>query len=211
GAPGFTNSDVDALSNGFYTPFIMDVSCSNGIFDSGTDCFAERWLKGDDGAVGMFSSSTDTSWDEPAELAWGVCYSVCGNSSGTIPGGNYLLGQMTLDGIIRMYDIHGTGSASQEVMNQYVLFGDCSVIFRSDTTVTPVVSHLLSAPITPMNFEVTVTNGGSGISGAMVCAFKAGEIHEVATTNAAGLAQLSIDPQTLGDMIITVYGQNLLP
>jgi len=208
--PSFSNSNVDALTNGFMTPFVMDVSCDNGSFAGGSDCFAERWLKGDDGAVSMFSSSTSTSWDEPAEMAWGVCYSVCGNTPGTITGGNFVFGQMTLDGITHMYDIHGVNSATEEVMNQYVLFGDCSALFRSDSHITPSVSHSPSAPMAPSNFQVTVTNG-SALEGAMVCAYKPGEVHEVALTDAAGIAQLNINPQTVGDMIITVYGQNLIP
>lgn len=210
-APNFSNSNVDALTNGYMTPFIMDVSCSNGGFDSGSDCFAERWVKYDDGAVGMFSSSTSCSWHEPAEMAWGVCFSVAGSPDGSMPGGNHLVGQMTLDGIVHMYDVHGTGSNTEEVMNQYVLFGDCSMLFRSDLTITPDVSHLPSAPMAPLTFDVTVTSGGSAIEGAYVCAYKAGEVHEVGMTDVSGMASLDIYPQTVGDMIITVYGKNLAP
>ena len=41
-APYFANSNVDALTNGSFTPFIMDVSCDNGSFAGSSDCFAER-------------------------------------------------------------------------------------------------------------------------------------------------------------------------
>lgn len=206
-APSFTNSNVDSLTNDFMTPFIMDVSCSNGGFNTGSDCFAERWMKGDDGAVGMFSSSTSCSWDEPANMAWGVCYSVTGNSSGTIPGGNHIMGQMTLDGYNFMYSVFGTGSATEEVMNQYVLFGDCSALFRSDTPIDPDVTHLATAPMVPATFEVQV----AGIAGATVCAYKPGEVHETAITDGSGIAMLDIHPTTVGDMLITVFGPNLIP
>ncbi|HPQ41440.1 MAG TPA: cohesin domain-containing protein, partial [bacterium] len=187
-------------------------SCSNGAFDSGSDCFAERWLKGDGhGAMGMFSASTSTAWDEPAVMAWGVTYSVTGNSGGSIAGGEYLLGQMTYNGILYMYDQMGTGSNTVEVMNQYVLFGDCSAMFRSDALITPDVGHLPSSPMAPMPFEVTVTNGGAPMTGAWVCAYKPGEVHEIGQTDASGSAILNVSPVTIGDMIITVYGQNILP
>ena len=211
-APSFSNSNVDALTNGDFTPFIMDVSCSNGSFAGSSDCFAERWMKNaGKGAVGMFSASTSCSWDEPAVMAWGVTYSVCGDTPGTIPGGEYLFGQMTCNGYLHMFDVFGTGSNTEEVMNQYVLFGDCSGMFRSDASITPDVDHLPTAPMAPVPFTVTVTDGGSPLEGAFVCAYKPGDVHEVAETDASGVAVLEIAPITVGDMIITVYGQNLTP
>jgi hypothetical protein len=211
-APSFSNSNVDALTNGSFTPFIMDVSCSNGYFNGSSDCFAERWLKNSGkGAVGMFSASTSCSWHEPAQMAWGVTYSVTGNNSGTIPGGNCILGQMTLDGILFMYDYFGIISATEEVMNQYVLFGDCSLMFRSDAYITPSVSHLPNVPMIQTDFQVTVTDGRSAVEGAVVCAYKDNEVHEVGITGNDGVAVLSIAPSSVGDMLITVSGQNLYP
>jgi hypothetical protein len=211
-APSFSNSDVDALTNGYFTPFIMDVSCSNGGFTGSSDCFAERWLKNTaKGAVGMFSSSTSCSWHEPAVLAWGVTYSVTGNTGGTIPGGQYHFGQMTYNGYIHMFDVFGTGSNTEEVLHQYVLFGDCSAMFRSDAFTTLEVDHLPTAPMAPVPFTVTVNSAGSPVDGAFVCAFKPGEVHVVAETDDLGIAVLNIAPESIGDMIITVYGQNLYP
>ncbi len=208
----FSNSNVNALTNGDFTPFVMDVSCMNGYFNGPNDCFAERWLKNaNKGAIGMYSSSTNCAWHEPARLAWGVTFSVTGNSSGTIPGGNYILGQMTLDGILYMYSVFGVTQTTREVMNQYVLFGDCSIMFRSASYITPDVSHPPTAGMAPGNFSVTVTDGGTPLSGAVVSAYKPGEVHSVAVTGSNGVAVLNIHPQTIGDMIITVSGQNLYP
>lgn len=214
--PVFTNTNVNALSNGYFTPFVMDVSCLNGGFDSSSDCFAERWMKGGTvgnahGAVAMYSSSTSTAWDPPAIMAWGVCYSVAGNSGGSVPGGHFRMGEMTYDGMLYMVSQIGSGSDSQEVMQQYVLFGDCSTFFRSDALISPTVTHLPSAPLAPYPFQVTVSNGGSPIESAVVCAYKPGDVHVTAQTNAQGIAILDIAPTTIGDMIITVSGQNLNP
>ncbi len=211
-SPSFSNSNVDALTNGYFTPFIMDVSCSNGYFNGSSDCFAERWMKNSGkGAVGMFSSSTSCSWHEPAQMAWGVTYSVTGNSSGTIPGGNCILGQMTLDGVLFMYDYFGIISATEEVMNQYVLFGDCSLMFRSDAYYTPTVTHLPNVPMISTDLEVRVTDGRGGVEGAYVCAWKEDEVHAVAITGATGIAILNVAPTSVGEMLITVSGQNIYP
>ena len=214
--PYFEISDVDALTNGYKTPFIMDVSCDNGGFQNSSDCFAESWMKGGTvgdahGAVGMYSSSTSTSWDPPAIMAGGVCFSVCGNESGTIPGGDYKMGEMSYNGMLYLVSEIGTGDEADEVMQQYVLFGDCSTFMRSDELIEPVVTHAPSAPVAPYPYEVNVADAKGPIADATVCLYKPGDVHAVAMTNASGVAVLNISPTMVGDMILTVIGQNLTP
>ncbi len=214
--PYFGNSDVDALTNGYLTPFVMDVSCENGGFASASDCFAERWMKGGTvgnahGAVGMYSSSTSTDWDPSAILGWGVCFSVTGDTAGTMPGGNIIMGKMAYDGMMYAVQELGAGSSADELMQQYVLFGDCSNFMRSDALITPVVTHLPSAPMAPTSFQVTVTDAKTPVEGALVCAFKPGDVHVTALTDNFGVATLNIYPTEIGDMFITVTGANLLP
>ncbi len=214
--PSFTNSDVNALTNGYLTPFIMDVSCLNGGFGGSSDCFAERWMKGGTvgnphGTVGMYSSYTSTAWDPPAIMAWGVCYAVTGDSQGTISGGHIKMGQMTYDGMMYLESELGPGADTEEVLHQYILFGDCSAFMRSNALIHPVVTHLPTAPLAPYPFEVMVADARGPIENAVVCAYKPGEIHEVVMTDQTGSAILNIEPLTIGDMILTVSGQNLMP
>ncbi len=214
-APSFTNANVDALTNGYATPWIMDVSCSNGYFNGSSDCFAERWLKGGSvgnphGAVGMYSSSTSCSWDEPATLAWGVTYAIAGDGS-SVPGGFYRMGQLTYEGMLFLMDEMGTGSNVQEVLQQYVLFGDCAGFIRSDALIDPVVTHLPNVPVAPFDLQVTVGDSKAPVEGAEVCAYKPGEVHVVGITDASGMATLSIEPITVGNLILTVTGENLVP
>ncbi|MBN1355722.1 hypothetical protein JXA40_05550 [bacterium] len=215
-SPYFNNSHVDALVNGHRTPFVMDVSCDNGGFAGSSDCFAEHWMKGGygtdpHGAVAMYSSSTSTSWDPSAILGWGVCFAVCGDAAGTMPGGRFRLGEMTFDGMMYLVQEIGSGSDAQEVMQQYVLFGDCSSFMRSDAAITPTVTHMLTAPMAPMPFPVQVSSGGNPVADAVVCAYKTGDFQVVETTDASGGAILDLSPTSIGDMIITVSGQNLMP
>ncbi|MGB3975061.1 MAG: C25 family cysteine peptidase [bacterium] len=211
-SPSFTNTNVNALANGSFTPFIMDVSCSNGYFNGSSDCFAERWMKNSGkGAVSMYSASTSTAWDQPARMAWGVTYAVTGNSSGAIPGGNYILGQMTLDGILYMYNYFGINSGTEEVMNQYVLFGDCSLMFRSDAAIAPNAVHPISVSTGPVTIPITVTFNSSPIKNAVVCLYKNGDLHVVDRTNASGMVSFDIAPVSTGEITVTVSGQNLEP
>ncbi|MGB3976448.1 MAG: C25 family cysteine peptidase [bacterium] len=210
--PRFHSDDVDALTNGYYTPFVVDGSCSNGYFIGPVDCFAEHWMKNSGkGAIGMFSSSTSCSWHEPAQMFLGLTYSLTGNTTGTIPGGNYILGQMILGGILHMYDFYGVVYGTEDVMNQYVLFGDCSLMFRSDAYMSPVVSHPSTISMGKTEFMVSVGDGNSSIEDAVVCVWKDNDIHQTRITGQDGIAVFELFPQTPGDVLITVSGQNIFP
>jgi hypothetical protein len=61
-------------------------------------------------------------------------------------------------------------------------------------------------------FDVLVTDTlGSPIEGARVCAYKAGEVQTVALTSEDGFAYLLVDPQTPGDLKVTVTKHNYKP
>jgi len=62
---GFSNSDVNSLTNGDKLPFIFSVSCVVGSFQS-SPCFAETWLqKSGGGAIAMIGSTINQSWNPP--------------------------------------------------------------------------------------------------------------------------------------------------
>lgn len=71
GSTGFSTTDIDKLTNSNKLPFIVSVACVNGNFKySGSDSFAERWIKAGTvaepkGAVAIFASSTNQSWVPP--------------------------------------------------------------------------------------------------------------------------------------------------
>ena len=66
---GFSNTNVDALTNDNMLPFICSVACVNGQFD-GYTCFGEAWLRATHngeptGAISAYMSSVNQSWDPP--------------------------------------------------------------------------------------------------------------------------------------------------
>ncbi|MBN2056863.1 choice-of-anchor J domain-containing protein [bacterium] len=207
--PYFTNAHVDALENGDRLPVIMDVSCLNGGFAGSSDCFAEHWMKNgaaDDpkGAVGMYSSSTSTSWDESAELGEGVTYAY-------VDDGLYAWGAAAQGGMLYLEAQMGTGSNVLEVFQQYVLFGDPSMLVFTDVPDVLTVSHMPMVPIGSVPVEFSVLSGGAPVAGALVCASKEGEFTTVGRTDAAGLVTLTMAPQTIGDIDVTVTSVNAAP
>ncbi len=216
-SPYFSINDVDALTNEYLTPFVMDVSCLNGGFGGSSDCFAERWMRGGSsgqlhGAVGIYSSYTSTSWDPSAILGQGVCFSVTGDAEGTMLGGARTMGEMTLGGMLFLEQELGLNDDTEEVFHQYFLFGDCSVLFRSDELIGLQVSHLPTIPLAAeFSFEVRVWSEWGPVEGATVNAYQTGEFHTVGYTDENGMAVLPITPNSIGEMIVTVTGTNLDP
>ncbi|MCD4697389.1 MAG: hypothetical protein K8S16_14230, partial [Bacteroidales bacterium] len=66
GSSGFSNSHIANLTNGTKLPIIFSVACVNGEFHTGGDCFAEAWLKKENGgAVVAIMATINQPWDPP--------------------------------------------------------------------------------------------------------------------------------------------------
>lgn len=73
GTSGFSNIDVNSLTNDDMLPFIFSVACLNGNF-TGNTCFAESWLRATNssannptGAIGFYGSSINQDWSPPMQ------------------------------------------------------------------------------------------------------------------------------------------------
>lgn len=122
GTTGFSNANVNALTNPSMLPFVVSVACNNGEFHTGT-CFGESWLRATHngaptGAVGMYASSISQSWDPPmaaqdrmAELFVAEQY--------------FSLGGLAFAGSCHMLDKYG--SSGVEMFDTWILFGDPSI------------------------------------------------------------------------------------
>jgi hypothetical protein len=71
---GFSNTNVNSLTNDNILPFVFSVACVNGNF-TGSTCFAESWLRATNGstnnptgAIGFYGSSINQSWDPPIQV-----------------------------------------------------------------------------------------------------------------------------------------------
>ncbi|MFH1998979.1 MAG: C25 family cysteine peptidase, partial [Planctomycetota bacterium] len=127
---GFSNTDVDALTNVGMLPFVSSVACYGGDFD-GTTSFGEAWLRATHngsptGAVGAYCSSISQSWAEPM-------YGQANHQTGGKYGGvdrywtemNWSLGGCWFGGGCCMLDLAGT--TGQEMFMTWNIFGDPSL------------------------------------------------------------------------------------
>lgn len=178
---GFSNTNASALTNGNKTPFIMDVACVNGNFVSLT-CFAEAWLRNaNGGAVAMYASSINQSWNSPMR-AQDEATDLLIAESKTTTGGLYY------NSSCKMMDIYGNTSGSDGVnmFRTWHIFGDAALMIRTKTPLAMAVTHPATIVI-----GATSVNVNTGVSGAKVAITYNNTIYGVATANSSGLATVT--------------------
>ena len=154
---GFNNNNVNALTNVGKLPFIFSVACVNGEYHSGT-CFAEAWLRATHdgeptGAVGFTGSTINQPWNSP----------MCAQDAmidlliGTVPADQkFTYGGIFFNGMIHMLDVYN----DVEVFRTWILFGDPTLLLRTDAPEELVVSYndILPVGIPSVTFSSAVEN-----------------------------------------------------
>ncbi len=137
---GFNSGGVNNLTNVGMLPFIWSVACVNGDFVNKT-CFAESWLRATNmgeptGAIATAMSSINQPWDPPMdgqdEMVDVLVESYTDNIKRTFGG-------LTIDGCMKMNDDYGW--EGYRVTDTWVVFGDPSLMVRTDVPQTISASH----------------------------------------------------------------------
>ena len=202
----YSNSDVNALTNDNKLPYIWSVACNNGQFD-GT-CFGEAWLRATNnstgvptGAIGGMFSWISQPWqppmygqDEMVDILteWKSSDKYCHTFGGASLNGN-------------MYVLDAAPSDNGATHNTWILFGDPSLLVRTDN---PVSMNLSCSPAALMlgmsTMELTAENTAFGIATLTMN----GEV--ISSNNISnGTCTLSFAPLTeVGTATLTVIGYN---
>jgi hypothetical protein len=162
GTSGFSNSNVNSLTNDNMLPFITSVACNNGEFDD-TTCFGEAWLRATHngqptGAIGVYMSSISQSWDPPMEAQDefnNILVGKYANNTKTTFGG------LCYNGAMSMIDNYGQDGIA--MADTWIVFGDPSVQVRTKTPVTMTVTHDSFVPYGAQTFEVDVLGATSAL------------------------------------------------
>ena len=203
---GFNNSDVNNLTNSESFPFIFSVACVNGEFMNST-CFAEHWLRATNsdgeptGAISAIMSTINQSWNPPMlaqdemndllteQYEDNICRS---------------FGAITMQGCMKMNDDYG--SAGDEMTDTWMIFGDPSVVLRTDKAVNATAVHEEIMPIGSTSFSVSSSN-----EGAIVALTYNNEIIAEGVI-VEGLVVLNFDPLIeIGAYTLTVTAYNMVP
>ena len=203
---GYSNSDVNALVNDDKWPFIWSVACNNGEFNG--NCFGEAWLRATNNATGrptgaiggMFSWISQpwvppmTGQDEMVDILteWKNSDKYC-----------HTFGGASQNGSMYILDMHPSDNG--DTHNTWILFGDPSLMVRTDN---PVSMNLTCSPSVLMigmsELEISAENTAYGIATLMMD----GEV-VASGTIFNGVCNLSFPPMsTVGTATLTVMGYN---
>ena len=202
----YSNSHVNALVNDDKWPYIWSVACNNGQFD-GT-CFGEAWLRATNnttgrptGAVGGMFSWISQPWvppmtgqDEMVDILteWKHNDEFC-----------HTFGGASLNGSMYILDMHPSDNGSTH--NTWILFGDPSLMVRTDNPVSMNVTCNPAVLMLGMNeLEVSAENTAYGIVTMMMDGdiISTGYIQD-------GVCTLNFPPMAnVGNATLTVMGYN---
>lgn len=199
----YSVSNVHQLTNTAW-PWIIDVACLNGGIGAIGESFDESWMRAGSpaqpyGAVGVYGSSTSCSWVPPTLMQAESIDLLCAETSN-------ILGVLMHAGIMKVLDDYGTTGVGLQMVEQYNLFGDCSMMVRTDSPEAMTVAHQPVVPLMTPTFSVD-----AGVAGAMVTLSGNGVVYGTGTTDAGGTVTLDMinDVDTIGEAKLTVFGYNL--
>lgn len=196
----FTVGDVHNLTNVDKPAFVGTFACLSGSYGA-PECFSESWVRtGYRGGIANFASSVLSYWDED-DILQRRMYDVAFDSGFTSVMG------MLNKGKLLLYLHYGDSPTVRRYFEMYNMIGDASIDAYWDIPHTLNVVHPLIIPAGPFSFPVTVTDSGSPVEGALVCA-KSDTIF-VGYTNSGGQVTLNgVNPNPC-ILLITVTGHNL--
>jgi PKD repeat protein len=160
GTTGFSNTNVNALTNQGKLPFIWSVACVNGDFVSGT-CFAEAWLRASQGgqptgAMAFLGSTINQSWNSPMcgqdEMTDILAESYSNNIKRTFAG-------ISLNGCMKMIDEYGTDG--ENMADTWTVFGDPTLQVRTSLPENLTVTHDATLFVGSTTLHVTCTVDGA--------------------------------------------------
>jgi hypothetical protein len=128
GTSGFSNTDVNDLTNDDELPFIFSVACVNGNF-TGSTSFSEAWLRAKNvttgnpvGAIGFYGSTINQYWSPPME-AQDVFNDMLVNQDYSS------FGALVYNASAGMMDAYGSNDSDSgtKMFRTWTLFGDPSL------------------------------------------------------------------------------------
>ncbi|MBE9491400.1 MAG: T9SS type A sorting domain-containing protein [Bacteroidetes bacterium] len=214
GSSGFSNSNVAALTNGDRLPFIVSVACSNGNFhQTSGDCFAEAWLKKENGGAVIFLGATiGQPWDPPMRgqdyfmdvLIGGYDYSAHPGQNGiNTDEQRTTLGSFVFNGLTLMCTEAGDPQ-DWETAKTWTTFGDPSMQVRTAPPADLTVSN--NTIIAGIPFQTTITSSSGPVEGAMVAISQSDDMFR-GFTDTVGIVSIN-HTFTPGTALLVVTGFN---
>ena len=213
GVASYSTSHVNALVNDYKWPFVWSVACLCGKFNYGGangECFAESWMRATNntngaptGAIGGMFSWMSQPWIPPMYGQDEMVDILTEWRSADIY--NHTFGGASLNGNFNVIDM--SGSQGYDTHDTWILFGDPSLLVRTDNPVSMNISCTPPVLLLGMNeLEINAVDTQYGIATLMMN----GEVIASGDLN-NGSCTLSFEPMTtVGNATLTVIGYNKL-
>lgn len=206
----FSNAEVLKIENGNRLPIVIDVACLNTSWVNLGNPFGKVWVNASKngvatGAVAFYGGSVSISWHEPAVMSVGV-------AKYHFEKPVYTLGGSVLAGQLHLVEKMGTGENVWDNFEWYNLFGDPSMLVRTDTPATYQVSQSIVTSDRAVSIQVTAQEAtGKGVENLLVSVRGSnGNPIALGKTNANGQADLTVSgiEQLEPGTILTTTGYN---
>ncbi|MCK5682950.1 hypothetical protein KAJ27_02475, partial [bacterium] len=203
---GFGVNDMGKLKNGLKLPVMWDVACVNGQFNVGSDCFAEGFTKAGSksspsGAAIVYASTTNQEWVPPCVVQEEINNEIICNETFTTVGG------ISANGILKGFEVYGDGNntSGTMLMEQWTLFGDCTLTFRSKVP----EAVAIKASKRGENIMIEVKGSNKALKDAVVTCYDK-DLNEVQISNLSE-GRCSFTKSSEKPCYVTVSGFNLVP
>jgi len=210
---GFNNNNINALNNGQKLPFIVSVACVNGAFHSqGGNCFAEVWLKKENGgAVITWMATINQPWNPPMRGQDYFYDVLTGGYNYTTQPGNGISteelrthwGAIAVNAANLMLN-EATTSDDLATVRTWTTFGDPNLQLRTKQPAEIASSN--NSLIPEMSYETTITAGGAPVKDALVC-LSQDNVYVKGFTDESGNVSLE-HPFTEGEVRLVVTAFN---
>ena len=208
GAP-LGNNDVENLNNAGKLPFIFTVGCNPGEFNNYGTSFCEAWLRATDsegnaiGAVGHLGSTISQSWEPPMHGQWAMNSILTESYEGNI---SRSYGGIIANGCMHMNEAQGSAGINET--NHWTIFGDPSLLIRTDEPVNINAQYNETILVGEEEFVVDL-----GIDGALVSLSRNNQLLSSAFSDGGvavlNLSEVSNEPGQV-DLVITSFNANTL-
>jgi len=206
GSVYYSKTHINALNNGPRWPWIVDVSCSNGDF-ARDECMAEAWLRAGtpespQGAVGIISASSLAPWIPPTVMQAEVIDLITSEQA-------FTLGALYYSGLMKVLDAYNGISVAEQVVDQNVVFGDCSLMVRTAAPQNFVVTGPEDLASTASFWSGQV----AGPEGSVATLTWDGVLYGVGLVDAMGNAEINLTTplDDAPQIQLTVSGFNMVP
>jgi hypothetical protein len=205
---GLSPGNMDALTNGTRQGIFYSMGCDPAAFDS-DNCIAEHYVRNPNGGGLAFIGNSRYGWYNPGSV-----------NTLSMRYDQYFFRALLQDNNYKL----GTAFANHKnyfvpsddyyryVYTELTLLGEPELPVWTDNPQTLTVTHPTSVNVGAQNtFPVQVSLAGAPVAAALVCLSKPGDVYQIASTDASGLATFVFTPATTGVLDVTVTKRNLLP